>query len=238
MAEMAGGEGGGKLRSCIERIERLNEEKRGIGADITAIYAEAKAAGFVPKVMRGVIKRRAERPNDVAEYEALYDTYLAALGMAIEAPLFTQVGLMGVDVAARESVIEALKSLVPKEGEIIVKVGAPVRLWRDADGKVRVEDFVEARAAPDAPAGKAPAARRAPVDLPPEVRDATSQEAVELGRRAARENKPVISNQFGYGDSRRARWDEGWRQASGSDGMGPAEDQAPPDDQAPPGGKP
>lgn len=70
-----------RLRLLIERIERLNEEKKGIQDDIKDVYAEAKAVGYDTKILRAVIRLRAMKPDDRAEYQALLDTYLAALGL-------------------------------------------------------------------------------------------------------------------------------------------------------------
>lgn len=71
-----------RLRLLIERIERLEEEKKGIGDDIKDVYGEAKATGFDVKILRAVIRLRKMRPDDRAEYQALLDTYMAALGLA------------------------------------------------------------------------------------------------------------------------------------------------------------
>ncbi len=70
-----------QLRLLIERIERLNEEKKGIQEDIKDVYAEAKAVGYDPKILREVIKLRKMRPDDRQEMEAVLDAYMAALGM-------------------------------------------------------------------------------------------------------------------------------------------------------------
>ena len=70
-----------RLLSIIERIERLNEKKKGLTADIRDIMAEAKSAGFDPKVIREIIKMRAEDEAEREEREALRDAYLKALGM-------------------------------------------------------------------------------------------------------------------------------------------------------------
>lgn len=70
-----------RLLSIIERIERLNEEKKAIQDAIKDIMAEAKGAGFNPKVIREVIKMRAEDREDREEREAIRDAYLKALGM-------------------------------------------------------------------------------------------------------------------------------------------------------------
>ena len=70
-----------QLRSIVERIERLEEEKKGIADDIKDVYAEAKANGFDAKVLRKVVSLRKQDANERAEMEMVLDTYLAALGM-------------------------------------------------------------------------------------------------------------------------------------------------------------
>lgn len=70
-----------QLRLFIERVERLEEEKKAIADDIKLVYGEAKSEGFDVKTMRTVIRLRAMDRNDRQEQEALLDTYMAALGM-------------------------------------------------------------------------------------------------------------------------------------------------------------
>ncbi len=74
-----------QLRAFVERIERLEEEKKTIADDIKDVYGEAKAMGFDTKVLRKVISIRKLDQNERMEQEAVLDTYLHALGMA-EAP--------------------------------------------------------------------------------------------------------------------------------------------------------
>jgi uncharacterized protein (UPF0335 family) len=71
-----------QLRAFIERIERLEEEKKAISDDIKEVYAEAKGSGFDTKAMRQIIKIRKQDRNERAEAEAILDLYLHALGMA------------------------------------------------------------------------------------------------------------------------------------------------------------
>ena len=71
-----------QLRRIVERIERLEEEKKTIADDIKEVYGEAKAMGFDTKVMRKVIAIRKQDRNERLEQEAVLDTYLQALGMA------------------------------------------------------------------------------------------------------------------------------------------------------------
>lgn len=70
-----------RLRLLIERIERLEEEKKGITDDIRDVYAEAKATGFDPKIMRQIVRLRKLTPSDRREMEVLIDTYKSALGI-------------------------------------------------------------------------------------------------------------------------------------------------------------
>lgn len=76
-----------ELRLMIERIERLEEEKKGIADDIRDTYNEAKSRGFDPKTMRAIVRLRKMDVNDRREAEALLDTYKAALGMLDGTPL-------------------------------------------------------------------------------------------------------------------------------------------------------
>ena len=71
-----------QLRSIIERIERLEEEKKGISDDVRDVYAEAKARGYDPKTMRAVVRLRKMDNNSRQEADALLETYKAALGLA------------------------------------------------------------------------------------------------------------------------------------------------------------
>lgn len=70
-----------QLRLLIERIERLEEEKKGIGDDIKDVYLEGKSTGYDPKIMRQIVALRKMAPHDRQEMEAILQTYLAALGM-------------------------------------------------------------------------------------------------------------------------------------------------------------
>ena len=79
-----------RLRSFIERIERLEEEKRALSGDIKEVYAEARGSGFEPKIMRQVVKLRRMDKADVDEEESLLDLYKRALGMIPEAGIEAQ----------------------------------------------------------------------------------------------------------------------------------------------------
>ena len=70
----------GKLKSLIERIERLEEEKAGIANDIKEVFAEAKGEGFDTKIMRKVVRIRKQDKAKRQEEEALIDLYISAIG--------------------------------------------------------------------------------------------------------------------------------------------------------------
>ncbi len=76
-----GGIAADRLRSIIERVERLEEERKALGNDIKDIFSEAKSAGFDVKVIRAIIRIRKQEPADVEEQESLLDVYRRALGM-------------------------------------------------------------------------------------------------------------------------------------------------------------
>lgn len=71
-----------QLKSIIERVERLEEDKAAIGSDIKDVYAEAKGNGYDVKALRAIVRYRKEDAQDRAEREAIFETYLNALGAA------------------------------------------------------------------------------------------------------------------------------------------------------------
>ncbi|MFK7868461.1 MAG: DUF2312 domain-containing protein [Roseobacter sp.] len=71
-----------RLRSFVERIERLEEEKKEVAEQIKEVFAELKSDGFDSKAIRAIVRRRKQDPDAVAEEEAVLDLYLNALGMA------------------------------------------------------------------------------------------------------------------------------------------------------------
>lgn len=145
MSETVIGKGtkaGKDLASIVGEIEHVRERKKQISDQEKELFASAKAKGYDPKTIRRILKFRADDNKSREEAEALFDSYMHAMGMAKDLPLFRAVGMMGVDVSVGEQVIEALSLLVPSAGEIIVKVGAArVRLYRDKDGEPHVEEY-------------------------------------------------------------------------------------------------
>lgn len=73
-----------QLKSIINRVEKLEEEKSGISADIRDVFAEAKGNGFDVKAIRSILKRRKMDAQELEEQETILDTYLRALGMLPE----------------------------------------------------------------------------------------------------------------------------------------------------------
>ncbi|MBN7757008.1 DUF2312 domain-containing protein [Nitratireductor aquimarinus] len=72
----------GQLRAFVERVERLEEDKKSVGDDIKLVYAEMKANGFDTKAVRAIIRLRKKDQAERQEEEAMIDLYKAALGMA------------------------------------------------------------------------------------------------------------------------------------------------------------
>lgn len=86
MSDPLGGNAKEQLRSYIERVERLEEEKKALADDIREVYAEAKSAGFDVKALRAIVRRK-KNPQKAAELEAMVETYMSALGMLADTPL-------------------------------------------------------------------------------------------------------------------------------------------------------
>lgn len=70
-----------RLRLLIERIERLEEEKKGISDDVRDVYNEAKAVGYDVKIMRQIVRLRKMKPDDRREMDLVLETYRSALGL-------------------------------------------------------------------------------------------------------------------------------------------------------------
>ncbi|WP_438278105.1 GapR family DNA-binding domain-containing protein [Nitrobacter sp.] len=205
------------LRGIVEEIEKVEEQMKDLRDRKGEIMARAKAEGLTPAGIRYVVKARKMKPHDREEAETIRDTYMHAMGMAEEPPLFRAMQKMAEDELSREKLIEHFKLMCPPKGEVIVKVGGdPVRIYRDLDGRPQAEPYVDqphASAAAPKPSTMSTGRAR-------EVPDVDEDGAYEYGRSMYRQNKPVTENPFPYGDPRRARCDEGYRDESGDDGMG------------------
>ncbi|PCI04620.1 MAG: hypothetical protein COB78_10025 [Hyphomicrobiales bacterium] len=160
--------GGAHLLSIIERIERLEEEKKAISDDIREVKSEAKASGFSVATINTLVKLRKMDTAERQEYEALLDIYKAAIGMLDGTPL---------GEAARRRMMD--------------------------------DEPPEEKKADDKPSE--------PVTPPPNQDDI--QQAREKGMRDRLEGSKILDNPYIAGDPRRAAWDEGYCEESGSDGM-------------------
>ena len=80
-AGVSGGVAAGQIKSIIERVERLEEEKAALAADIREIYSEAKSNGYDAKVLRQIVRIRKQDSAERQEQEAILDLYMHALGM-------------------------------------------------------------------------------------------------------------------------------------------------------------
>jgi len=87
MTTAIGGNAKEQLKAIVERIERLEEEKKALGDDIRDVYAEAKGNGYDVKALRSIVKIRKQDAAERAEQEAILETYMAALGMLADTPL-------------------------------------------------------------------------------------------------------------------------------------------------------
>lgn len=233
-----------QLQQIVQRVERLEEEKKGIADDIKEVYAEAKSNGFDVKIIRNVIRLRKLDRAALREMDELMQLYREA----VEMPAETSGHDIGQDNEAA-ILLGALAGMVPNSGQILVNTSqGGIRITRERGGKI-VAELVTPRPAgksgeaarsgsasaadadpePDAddqPAGasgegakpKASGSAKAkPGDLP----DVDEAGAEELGRQYARDGRPVLDNPFPFRDPRQPRFDKGWRAESGSDGMGP-----------------
>lgn len=139
-----GTKSGKELRGLIEEIEGVRDRKKQLAEQEKEIFQRGKALGFDVKTIRAILTLRKLDVSKRQEQEALLDTYMHAIGMSEEAPLFAHLGKFAVDLAAREEAVEFLKSIVPPHGEIVLKLGGlPVRVFRDVDGNPVAEEVDE-----------------------------------------------------------------------------------------------
>lgn len=115
----------GKLRSLVERVERLNKDKASVLADIKEVFAEAKGEGFDVKIMRRVIAMRARKAESIQEEQALIDLYMGA----IQGDLFR-----AVDPPALDNTVAAVEARTEPDGMVTVQErGKPPRRMKPAD---------------------------------------------------------------------------------------------------------
>lgn len=124
-----------RLKSIVERIERLEEERKAASSDIKDIYSEAKGVGYDTKTLRKVIAARKLDPSDREEQETLFETYMHALGDGVESAVrAVHAGALSIRAAAKATGVKrsTIHRAVPKEGRAS-KNGTPAH---DADGVI------------------------------------------------------------------------------------------------------
>jgi uncharacterized protein (UPF0335 family) len=183
---------GARLLSYLQRVERLEEEKKALTIDIGDIKQEVKSAGFDIKVFNALLKERRLDTAERREFQELLDIYRAAVGDLDGTPL-------------GDHARERLMKMTPPTQPDLPKPDKPKG---KKSGGVTDADIDAARAA-EPPAADIPA--------PP---SADELEAVRReGALAAKAGMKVTQNPHPAGDPRRAAWDEGWCGEMGSDGM-------------------
>jgi uncharacterized protein (UPF0335 family) len=85
------------LKAFVERIERLEEEKKTIADDIRDVYAEAKGTGFDVKALRTIVRLRKQDADERKEHEAILETYMHALGMLVDDDEAPQASMMAAE---------------------------------------------------------------------------------------------------------------------------------------------
>lgn len=207
------------LRAFIERIERLAEDKQAISDDMKAVYAEVKAHGYDPKIVRQIVKIRNSDKASMQEQEAVLGTYLHALGMEDEPEFYSSVRAQMSSSMGRESMLDLWGEMVPPGAEVIVRIGPyPVRLMRTLAGELVTETMVampmaDAPADDDAPASASPALPRAPKPLTGKAAEA---DAYEAGLAAGKRDK-ASRNPYRPEDPLRMHWQRGSRASQGMD---------------------
>lgn len=140
-----------RLQSIVERIEKLEEERKAIGDDIRDIYSEAKGVGYDVKTLRKVVAARKMDQADRDEQQSLFDTYMHALGHAVEkAVRAVHAGALSLRAAAEQAGTSksTIQRSVPKEGAT-PNLGTPPAddseaVWREADAAKAKRDEMKA----------------------------------------------------------------------------------------------
>lgn len=230
-----------QLRLLIERVERLEAEKKAIADDIKDVYGEAKATGFDVKTMRAIVSLRKMDVSTRREAEALLDTYKAALGMLDGTPL----GHWALERLSKKSSAEpapqddpstaddelydgAVKLVLSSrkasvswlQRQLRVGYNQAMRLIErmQAEGMISAPDHIGRREV-TAPAPEGAEQAETVVPDSPAAPEPTVEDATAMGQEAARAGAPVTANPFPARDVRRAAWDEAWCKELGSDGM-------------------
>jgi uncharacterized protein (UPF0335 family) len=122
-----------QLKSLVDRIERLEEEKKGLATDIKEIYLEAKSNGFDTKVLRKVISMRKLDRHQREEQQAMLDVYMNALGMLVDTPLGQ--AAMANDSGIRKALSKFGKPVPLSEEE---KANGDIAAFESKSGRVSI----------------------------------------------------------------------------------------------------
>ncbi len=198
-----------RLRSYIERWERLQVEIERLKEDQKDIMAEAKGAGFDVKIIRQVIKLRKMDASEREEQQSMLEIYMHALGMLADTPLGEAAinRLTGNKSGASDDAEDADATRKKRP--------APSTDWND--GMADPQAPAPANGTPDT--GNADQANASVTDAPQAPPEPTIEDARRMGAEAAAAGVPVTANPFPARDKRRGAWDSAWVVASGSDGM-------------------
>lgn len=219
MSSDTNGIGADRLRSFIERIERLQEEKAAIQADIKEVKAEAKGEGFDLKAINQILKERKMDPGDRQEFEAVCDLYRQALGMLGDTPL----GEAAVEEAVRKARKDFLGAVAKNDGDSITITGPDGRGTKISNkGGKKVVEAVAKKGAEPVP-GWLASARGI-------VREAGAGKLDAMMKDAATATVTVKKSDTARGSVEKALWaaDEallaaGFSRAGGNDYTAPAE---------------
>lgn len=140
-----GGQSAEHLKQFIERIERLEEEKKTIAEDIKEVFAEAKGTGFDVKIMREIIKLRKKDQADLEAAEYLLDIYKRAMGMLPQMDLFEDKKTNNIETILSD-MSQATKDMVQlkKSGDNIRRIGKELGLSQSHIDQVIQEKALEA----------------------------------------------------------------------------------------------
>lgn len=141
MGHNTDGIAGEKLLSLIQRIERLEEDRTNIGADIREVYSEAKGIGFDPKIIRQLVNLRKMEASDRQEQEALLESYAAAIGMLVGTPLGDAAMRTMRESPRIKSAVEGMLAPIKDGGSMSITTadGRGIKVSDDGHGNRTVE---------------------------------------------------------------------------------------------------
>lgn len=160
-----------QIKSFVERIERLTEEKKALADDIRDVYAEAKANGYDVKALREIIKRRTWEADKLREHDAIVETYMGAMGMLFDTPL----GTAGLDAALATN-----NAVSRRTTDERMKAHANLSQEMANAGFISQEAATENKAIAAGMIRKFGTGNTSDLDIPPELDRRTKREAVNV----------------------------------------------------------